>query len=71
VRERRPGREKQIVFMTGGAYTSGAREFLRSVQNEILEKPFSTREMMTALARCAQGRDQVYAPPPLARTSTS
>ncbi len=34
------GIEDRIVFMTGGAFTSSAREFLESVQNRRIEKPF-------------------------------
>jgi PAS domain S-box-containing protein len=37
----RPGLEARIVFMTGGAFTAGAAEFLASVSNRRLEKPFS------------------------------
>ena len=41
VRARRPGFERRIVFMTGGAFTTRAAEFLASVDNRRLEKPFS------------------------------
>ena len=37
----RPGLEKRVVFMTGGAFTAVAAEFLASVDNRRLEKPFS------------------------------
>ena len=37
----RPGLEKRIVFMTGGAFTARAAEFLSHVKNRRLEKPFS------------------------------
>jgi len=40
VRERAPGREEIIVFMTGGAFTPRARAFLDSVPNRRIEKPF-------------------------------
>jgi CheY-like chemotaxis protein len=36
-----PGLEDRIVFMTGGAFTAGAADFLTSVPNRRLEKPFS------------------------------
>jgi two-component system cell cycle sensor histidine kinase/response regulator CckA len=36
----RPGRELALVFMTGGAFTAGAREFLSRVPNPCFEKPF-------------------------------
>jgi PAS domain S-box-containing protein len=36
----RPGLEKRLVFMTGGAFTERAAAFLRQVGNRRLEKPF-------------------------------
>ncbi len=41
LREERPGLERRIVFMTGGAFTTRAAEFLASVDNRRIEKPFS------------------------------
>jgi len=41
VRTERPGLEQRIVFMTGGAFTTRAAEFLASVDNLRVEKPFS------------------------------
>jgi len=41
VRKERPGLEGRIVFTTGGAFTKAAAEFLASVSNRHLEKPFS------------------------------
>jgi len=41
IRVQKPGFERRIVFMTGGAFTSRAAEFLSSVDNRRLEKPFS------------------------------
>jgi two-component system NtrC family sensor kinase len=41
VRAERPGFEERIVFMTGGAFTTRAAEFLASVDNLRVEKPFS------------------------------
>jgi PAS domain S-box-containing protein len=41
VRTERPGLEERIVFMTGGAFTTRAAEFLASVDNLRVEKPFS------------------------------
>jgi CheY-like chemotaxis protein len=43
IRTERPGLERRIVFMTGGAFTAHAAEFLASVENQCLEKPFSLR----------------------------
>jgi CheY-like chemotaxis protein len=36
-----PGLEERVVFMTGGAFTSRAAEFLARVPNRRVEKPFS------------------------------
>lgn len=41
IRAEYPGLERRIVFMTGGAFTTIAAEFLASVENRRLEKPFS------------------------------
>ncbi|HXN34103.1 MAG TPA: response regulator, partial [Polyangiaceae bacterium] len=53
LRAERPGIERKMVFMTGGTFTSRAAEFLASVDNRRVEKPFSlglveriAREMM-------------------------
>ena len=40
LRELAPARAAEIVFMTGGAFTPKARNFLSTVNNERLEKPF-------------------------------
>jgi PAS domain S-box-containing protein len=40
LRARRPGQERRIVFMTGGAFTARTAEFLASVENRRVEKPF-------------------------------
>ena len=41
VRVKHPGLERKIVFMTGGAFTPRAADFLASVDNRRIEKPFS------------------------------
>jgi PAS domain S-box-containing protein len=53
IRELYPGLEQRVVFMTGGAFTTRAAEFLASIDNTRVEKPFSlkaieriVREMM-------------------------
>lgn len=43
---RRPGLEKTLVFMTGGAFTPRARAFLESVENQRVEKPFEVRSFV-------------------------
>lgn len=42
--KKKPGRESWLVFMTGGAYTAAARQFLERVPNERIEKPFDVRQ---------------------------
>lgn len=50
----KPGLEAKFVFMTGGAFTPKARDFLEKVQAEHLEKPFSLRELRTLVNRRAE-----------------
>jgi CheY-like chemotaxis protein len=40
-----PQMTDSIVFLTGGAFTPSAREFLESVPNARIEKPFVAREL--------------------------
>lgn len=51
VKERIPGLEERMVFMTGGAFSTGAREFIKNVPNPILEKPFSDKDLQDAVAK--------------------
>ena len=51
--ESRPGYGERFIFMTGGAFTPKAREFLESVDNEYIEKPFSIRELRKLVSRRA------------------
>ena len=44
------GLERRMIFMTGGAFTSRAREFVNEVPNEVIEKPFSATRLETAIA---------------------
>jgi len=46
---RRPGEEARIVFMTGGAFTPRARNFLDVVENPCLEKPFESEKLYDVL----------------------
>ncbi|MEO8182953.1 MAG: response regulator [Deltaproteobacteria bacterium] len=48
--QRAPEQAEKIVFMTGGAFTSGARAFLDRVANSRLEKPFDADDLL-ALVR--------------------
>lgn len=50
----RRGRERRVVFMTGGAFTERARTFLEDVPNLVLEKPFTLAEVAEALDHAAR-----------------
>ncbi len=45
VAEQRPDLASRFVFMTGGAFTTKAREFLRETTLACLEKPFDLRQI--------------------------
>jgi CheY-like chemotaxis protein len=61
VLRRRPGHEQRMVFMTGGAFTSRAQQFLDSVPNPILQKPFSTEELLQAVNERSRQRERRHA----------
>jgi CheY-like chemotaxis protein len=47
-----PALARRFVFLTGGAFTDSAREFLQEVPNERVEKPFdpaALRELISTL----------------------
>lgn len=46
-----PGLERRLVFMTAGAFTPKAREFLAMVPNEVVEKPFEIEELQRVVQR--------------------
>jgi CheY-like chemotaxis protein/two-component sensor histidine kinase len=49
--QKRPGLERRFVFMTGGAFTSRATEFLATVRNRRLEKPFDLAALRAVVDR--------------------
>jgi signal transduction histidine kinase len=51
-----PEQAKRIIFLTGGAFTSGAREFLDRVPNSRLEKPVEAHELLAAIHDLTSGR---------------
>jgi PAS domain S-box-containing protein len=55
IRVRRPGLERRVVFITGGAFVPSLATFLESVDNLKLRKPF-TVEHVLALVREARRR---------------
>lgn len=54
VREARPELASRFVFMTGGATTERARQFLAEVENPTLEKPFRAATLEQVLASVNQ-----------------
>ena len=51
VSRRYPGFQERIVFMTGGAFTPRAAQFLSRVSNPRIEKPFDMRSLRRLVAR--------------------
>jgi PAS domain S-box-containing protein len=50
VRDIAPEQARRMIFLTGGAFTARAREFLDSVENTRVEKPFDPRRLKTLVA---------------------
>ncbi len=44
------GDENRMIFMTGGAFTPRARDFIAKISNPVLEKPFSAEAVETLVA---------------------
>jgi PAS domain S-box-containing protein len=51
IAERLPAQAARIVFVTGGAFTPAARDFIARVPNTVLEKPFAKGALDEVLAR--------------------
>jgi nitrogen-specific signal transduction histidine kinase/CheY-like chemotaxis protein len=47
-----PEQAARMVFLSGGAFTSRSRQFLASVANPSLEKPFEAAELRSVIRRC-------------------
>jgi signal transduction histidine kinase len=47
---RAPEQARRMVFLTGGAFTPRAREFLEAVPNPRVDKPFELRELLATIA---------------------
>jgi hypothetical protein len=45
-----PDQAKRMVFLSGGAFTERAREFLDQVPNPRIEKPFEMTNLMAIIA---------------------
>jgi signal transduction histidine kinase len=48
---KRPGYEKRIVFMTGGAFTDSAHEFMSRVPQLVLNKPINRSRLEEVISR--------------------
>ena len=48
--ERSPALAERMIFMTGGAYTQEATEFLHRARNLHVDKPFELDELLDAIA---------------------
>jgi two-component system, cell cycle sensor histidine kinase and response regulator CckA len=48
----RPEVAERVVFMTGGAFTRQAREFLERVPNRCLDKPFRLNTVLSVIDEC-------------------
>ena len=46
-----PGLEKKIVFITGGLFTAEAGDFLASIPNPCLEKPFNFEDLLRTVSQ--------------------
>ena len=49
-----PGLEHKMIFITGGVYTSMMKDFLDSIQNPVLEKPFTPKDLLGAIDRITE-----------------
>lgn len=48
-----PAVAARMIFMTGGAFTEGARRFLEEIPNPTLAKPFDLKLLRRTVERCA------------------
>jgi PAS domain S-box-containing protein len=51
VKQRHPQLLERFVFMTGGAFTQQAKDFLAGVTNPVVEKPFDIRALRSLVSR--------------------
>jgi CheY-like chemotaxis protein len=55
--ERFPEQARRTVFMTGGAFTPKAQQFLFSGTHRVIEKPFNNAELLAFLSACLLAGD--------------
>jgi len=49
LREQVPELAERLVFISGGAYTQAARDFIRTVRNQVLEKPVRPEVLLATI----------------------
>ena len=49
-----PKLEQRMIFMSGGAYTQQNKDFVASINNPQLEKPFSYEEILSTIEKVCQ-----------------
>lgn len=54
VTQKFPGLEKKIIFITGGVFSSEIKDFLKSLPNLCLEKPFNFDEIRQSVSRVVE-----------------
>lgn len=54
--QKRPELARRTVFLTGGAFTPRASDFLEEVRNPRLDKPFELAQLLAAIDRIAKQR---------------
>jgi CheY-like chemotaxis protein len=54
-----PELANQIIFLTGGAFTLPAREFLDRISNPRLDKPFDSHSLLALVAQRLSRADSV------------
>lgn len=52
--ERHSEMAQRVVFMTGGAFTAEANEFLKNLPNKVLDKPFDRAALMRVVAKASR-----------------
>jgi two-component system, cell cycle sensor histidine kinase and response regulator CckA len=59
LKKRFPGFEKRVIFMTGGAFTAAASEFMANVPNLRVEKPFTRQKIQDLIVQCLGSQPKV------------
>jgi CheY-like chemotaxis protein len=60
--QHQPALAERTIFMTAGAFTAEAREFLAHITNPILRKPFDTRTLRWIVSQSARRRPKPGTP---------